>query len=334
MMRRASTLVVVLAALLAGCVAGPAVSSAPSTITAAPTTAVTTRTTTVPPARRDITAALTPVRQFVTGAALNDGKVPKPTDLVDVTTDGDVTGRLTITQAAGRAKLSTSTTVSSRNAGYPSVVGVTVRSTSTDPASTIDVLHRSGNAKVDYLLTGDRFRSVAPTPWVTVPQQYGNAIGCVLPGRQTVCEVTADLLKNQKLDPQLPSNSATKGSGVTTIRSAITVRQVLALGAWRMTKSLTPGAVAKAPAADLDLTLVPVVLQYNSAAGPLSGRPKTMTVLGAFTVGGVSASIDLTWSESVGAQADEVDLPVPTKALYTTLNAKQAKSLFALDGGH
>ncbi|SDO54948.1 hypothetical protein SAMN04515671_1295 [Nakamurella panacisegetis] len=329
MTRRTLLVAGMLAVLLAGCGGGPSASTRPTT-TAGRTTTMVTLTTTESPARKDITAPINAVREFVTGAAQNDGRIPRSSDLVDVTTDGDVSGRLTVTQMAGKSTISTSQMVTSRNAGYPSVVGVTIRSTSSDPASTIDILHRSSNAGVDYLLTGNDFRSVARTPWVTVPARYGNGLGCVLPGRQTVCEVTADLLKNQKLDPQLPSNSAVTGAADTTIRSAITVRQVLALGVWRMQKTISPAVLAKAGANELDRTLVPVVLQYNNSAGPLLGRPKTMTVRGRFTVAGVSASIDLTWSESVGGQTDEVDLPAPTKALYTVLNAKQARALFAL----
>ena len=321
---------VMMAGWVAGCVAPQGDTAVSATVTA-PTTTTVTRTSTTPPIRRDITASITPVRLFVTGASLNGGKVPKATDVLDVTTDGDVTGRLAVAQTAGKSSLSTTATVSTRNAGDRSELALTIRTTSSDPNSTVDILHRPGNSSIDYLLTGNNFRSVAPTPWVTVPQQFGNGIGCVMPGRQTVCEVTADLLANQKLDPQLPSNSATTSSGVTTIHSAITVRQVLALDVWRMQSASAPAVLKRAAKADLDLTLVPVVLQYNNNAGPLLGRPKLMTLSGTFTVAGVEASIDLNWSESVGGQADQVDLPVPTRALYTPLTSKQAKALLAVE---
>ena len=313
------------ATVLAGC-ATPRGTNASPTPTA-PTTTTVTRTTTTPPPRTDISAAVTVVKNFVTGARLNNGQVPSPTDVLDATTDGDVTGRMTITQTAGKTSSSSTETVSTRNAGVSSLFELTIRTTSNHPDSTIDILHRPGHFLVDYLLTGSSYRNLAPTPWVTVPEQFGNGIGCVVPGRKTVCQVVDDLLRNQRLDPSMPTNRTATAGGVTTIQSAVTVRQLLALDAWQMRSTLSAAAVQRGSVADLDRTLIPVTLSYIDDASAPAGRPRSLTMSGRFTVAGVAASIDLSWSESVGARVGELELPVPTRALYTPLNSAQANAL-------
>ncbi|PFG34969.1 hypothetical protein [Sanguibacter antarcticus] len=75
---------------------------------------------------------------------------------------------------------------------------VFIQQTDADDGYTVDTLHIGGEA-VDYLLLGDGYAGLAPTPWVEVPTVYGDPgegdltaglrTMCFVDGFQTVCEV-------------------------------------------------------------------------------------------------------------------------------------------------
>ncbi|QNK81802.1 hypothetical protein [Nakamurella sp. PAMC28650] len=321
--------------LVSGCVAPQPVSSgvAPSSASASATVTVTvTRTSVVPAKRTDITAAIAQVRDYVTGAVWNHGQVPGATAALAVDSEaGNLTGRLAYSESVDGASYSRTQSVVATGIGDPATFEMTTRSGSTDPGTLVDVLHRSGNPRHDYLLTGGALRSVAPTAWVTVPARFGNGLGCVVPGRQVLCQVTADLLANQALDPSLPTNTSTTSAGTDAISSAITLRQLLALDVWRL-RTAGASLAGRIPAADLDRTLMPVTLSYDALPGSTQGRPGMLTVSGAVVVGGVRISVDLRWDETATIGGEEIHLPVPTKAVYTVLDAVQARRLAALAG--
>lgn len=280
--------------------------------------------------RTDITSSIGPVRNYVTGALWNHGRVPTATAVLPVPYEASgVTGRLTYSESAGRPAYSRAQTVQASGLGNAATFAMTTRSTSTDPRTVLDVLHRSGNPRHDYLLTGEAYRSVAPTAWVTVPAGFGNGLGCALPGRQVVCQVSADLLANQALDPSMPTNTSTTTTGTTSISSAITLEQMLALDVWRL-RAVVAALPARVTAAELDRTLIPVTLSYDARPGPARGRPHKLTIDGAVTVGGIKVVIDLVWDETGSSATKDLDLPVPTKALYTILNAAAARQLWAI----
>lgn len=318
--------------LTGGCVAPQGIGSHSSAgLTTGPNATVTVTSTTVVAAERtDISKSVGQTRDYVTGALWNGGRVPGATSVVAVD-DGASTiiGRLSYAETAGRASYRTVQTVQASGVGNPALFEMTTRSSSSDPATVVDVLHRSGNPKHDYLLTGEAFRAVAPTPWVSVPAGFGNGLGCALPGRKVVCEVTADLLANQRLDPSMPTNRVVVANGVGTLSSAITLRQLLASSIWRLRTAVAP-AVARASVAELDRTLIPVTLSYDARPGPATGRPAKLTLNGTVTVGGVVLTIDLTWDETSSGSLKELGLPVPTKAIYTVLNSAQTARLAAL----
>ncbi|MBI9115704.1 hypothetical protein [Sanguibacter suaedae] len=96
-------------------------------------------------------------------------------------------------------------TYGDRDSGQQSVVSlhgnpasVLIQQTDADPGFTVDTLHVSGE-DVDYLLLGDGYSSLAPTPWVEVPTVYGHpgedplVAGlrsmCFVDGFQTMCEI-------------------------------------------------------------------------------------------------------------------------------------------------
>lgn len=319
-------MVLVGALLTSGC-ADPRVGpNAPSRATASVTVTVTS-TTIVAAKQTDISSWIQQVRDYVSGALWNNGRVPGATSTVHLDADAvEVTGRLTYSQSVGRSSYRRVQTLQAQGIGDPSIFEMTTRSGSTDPDTVVDVLHRSGNPGHDYLLTGAAYRVVAPTAWLTVPAQFGNGLGCTMPGRQVVCEVTADLLANQKLDPSMPTNSAATSAGAGSISSAITVRQLLALDVWQLRTEVAP-AVVKATAAELDRTLIPVTLSYDVPTGSAQGRPTRLRINAAVTVGGIAITIDLGWDETASGSVKEIALPVPTKALYTVLTADQRKQL-------
>jgi hypothetical protein len=302
----------------------PAANTAPVTVTV-------TSTSTVPAKRTDISSSIELVQGYVTGAVWNHGRVPAATAVVPLDpAAATVTGRLAYSESAGRSAYSRTQTVETTGAGNAATFEMTTRSSSTDPRTVLDVLHRSGNPRHDYLLTGDAYRAVAPTAWVTVPAGFGNGLGCAVPGRQVLCQVSADLILNQALDPSMPTNTATSSAGTGSISSAITLRQLLALDIWRLRTAVAP-LTAKATAAELDRTLIPVMLSYDARSGSTQGRPHRLTVNGAVAVGGGKITVDLVWDETgTGAAAKEIDLPVPTKALYTVLGAAAAQQLSAI----
>ncbi len=319
--------------LVSGCDGPRAVGSGTSSVSAGstgPSTVTVTRTTAVPVTRTDISSAVELVRNYVTGAVWNRGRVPTSTAVVPVDDEAaGVTGRLTYSESAGRSSYSRSQTVEARGIGNATTFELTTRSTSTDARTVVDVLHRSGNPRHDYLLTGDAYRSVAPTPWVTVPAGFGNGLGCAVPGRQVVCQVTADVLANQALDPSMPTNTATGSTGTGKISSAITLRQLLALDVWRLRTAAAPLATGGTPS-HLDRTLIPVVLSYDATPGSTRGKPDRLTVDGSVTIGGIEVVIDLVWDETGVVNTKDIHLPVPTKAIYTVLDATAAQRLSAI----
>lgn len=343
-MRRAAIAALVsAAALTAGCTVAvvgspvPVAGRSAGASTPAPvkplmrSTVTVTRRTAAPVVRSNITAALVDVQRFVTGSVWTAGKSPSPTGFVAVSgDDGQFAGTLAFSESAGASHYSLTQAVSVSGIGSSETLALTVRGSSSNPRTIVDVLHHPTNPTHDYLLTGEAFRAVAPTPWVTVPAEFGNGIDCVLPGRSTVCEVVTDLLANQKLNPQLPTNKATKAPGTTTITSAITVRQLLGLGVWRLRNATGTAVIRRATKAELDLALVPVTIVYRTAAGRPKGKPNSMTIKGQVTVAGSPVSIDLAWAEQPLVRIKDGTLPVPTKALYTVLDAGQAKQLAAL----
>lgn len=281
--------------------------------------------------RTDISSSIGPVRNYVTGAVWNHGRLPTTTAVLPMEYEASgVTGRLTYSESAGRSAYGRTQIVEARGLGNAATFEMTTRSTSTDPRTVLDVLHRSGNPRHDYLLTGEAYRSVAPTAWVTVPAAFGNGLGCAVPGRQVVCQVSADLLANQALDPSMPTNTSTTSTGTTSISSAITLRQLLDLQIWRLRAAVAP-LPARVTAAELDRTLIPVTLSYDARPGPAKGRPHKLTIDGAVTVGGIKIAIDLVWEETGSSPTRDIDLPVPTKALYTILNTAAAQQLSAIN---
>ena len=283
--------------------------------------------------RTDISASLRNVQKFVTGSLWTGDTFPGKGDTIPIPAEeAFVNGRLSFTETVGRTSFSRSTQVTADRMGAPDTIGLTIRSTATDPRTTVDVLHRNGNPGRDYLLTGDGYRAAAPTPWVTIPAQFGNGAACVLPGRATVCQVVADLLANQRLSPSMPANTTADKGGTTTIRSAITVRQLLALDSWRFKKETGLALLAKASRDEADRTLIPVTIGYVRSAAHRTGRPTSMLISGKVSIAGTVLSIDLNWSEKRVTGTTELAYPVPTKALYTLLDAKQAKRLTQLVG--
>lgn len=96
-------------------------------------------------------------------------------------------------------------TYGDKDTGSQSVVAIRgnpasvfIQQTDADTGYTIDTLHVGGEP-VDYLLLGDAYASLAPTPWVQVPTVYGYPgeddlvaglrTMCFVDGFQTVCEV-------------------------------------------------------------------------------------------------------------------------------------------------
>lgn len=331
-------MLILMLSVVAGCTS-PTASLGTRSLSGAAPSVPATSTVTVPrtsiaaPVRTDITASLRNVQKFVTGSLWTGGRVPGKGDIVPIPAEeAFVNGRLSFTETVGRTGFSRSTQVTADRMGAPDTIGLTIRSTSTDPRTTVDVLHRNGNAKRDYLLTGDGYRAAAPTPWVTVPAQFGNGAACVLPGRATVCQVVADLLANQRLSPSMPTNTTADKGGTTTIRSAITVRQLLVLDSWRLKREAGPALLAKASRAEVDQTLIPVTIGYVRSAAHRTGRPISMLISGRVSIAGTALAIDLNWSEKRGTGTTELTYPVPTRALYTPLDAKQAKRLTQLIG--
>jgi len=278
----------------------------------------------------DISRSINAVRGFASGANWFGGVAPGPLDRVEVPpSDGDVEGQLSVTAAAGAAAVSMSQIISVTGVGNPLSMALTIRGSSSDAGTLVDILHRPTNPGVDYLLTGDALRAVAPTPWVTVPAQFGSGTGCIVPGRQVICQVTADLLANQQLVPSMPTNSSIPGPGFTTIHSAITVRQLLSLDAWMLRRTAGDAFVKAASKSDLDLTLVPITLVYENSIDHLFGRPVYLTINAAVTVSGQQLSFNLQWNESIGGQNSEIGLAAPTRSLYTVLDATKAAALHA-----
>jgi hypothetical protein len=96
-------------------------------------------------------------------------------------------------------------TYGDKDTGSQSVVAIRgnpasvfIQQTDADEGYTIDTLHVGGES-VDYLLLGDGYAPLAPTPWVEVPTVYGYPgeddlvsglrTMCFVDGFQTVCEV-------------------------------------------------------------------------------------------------------------------------------------------------
>lgn len=318
--------------MVSGCISPQGVSATAAPGSSGTVTVTLTRTTAVPAQRTNISGAITQVHDYVTGAAWNSGRVPGPSTVVTVDHEAaQMTGRLTYSESAGAASYGRTQTVETRGVGNAATFEMTTRSSSADPGTVLDVLHRSGNARHDYLLTGDAYRAAAPTAWVTVPAQFGNGFGCALPGRQVVCQVTVDLLANQALDPSMPTNTSRTSNRTGWISSAITMRQLLALDIWRL-RTAGAALARKVPASDLDRTLIPVTLSFDALPGSTVGRPEKLTINGTVAVGGVRIAIDLLWDEAGVRSAKEIDLPVPTKAVYTVLNAAQARQLAVMAG--
>ncbi len=244
---------------------------------------------------------------------------------------GDYTGTLTVTASVGRASVSSVSSVAVERAGVKESFWVTIRTASTDPARVVDVLHRSGNPERDYLLTGKAYRSVLPTEWATVPQQFGVGLGCLMPGRSVACSVVDLLEKNQTAEHALPVNSATTSGTVVTLTSGVTVRQLIGLPDWPLPTS-TKALLARATEQELDRTLVGVTLTYSNSVAERKGRLTGFTVSGSFTLDGTAATARLSWTDGnddkVVAASDA--LAVPTRAVYTPLTATQAKALAAI----
>lgn len=101
-------------------------------------------------------------------------------------------------------------TYGDKDTGSQSVVAIRgnpasvfIQQTDADEGYTIDTLHVGGES-VDYLLLGDGYASLAPTPWVEVPTVYGYPgeddlvaglrTMCFVDGFMTVCDVRNAIL--------------------------------------------------------------------------------------------------------------------------------------------
>lgn len=116
---------------------------------------------------------------------------------------------------------------------------VFVRQTDSEPGYTLDTLHMGGDTS-DYLLLGDSYSSLAPTPWVAVPTIYG-APGeddltaglrtmCFITGFQTMCEIRNAIRGTEEsaLGTQMRRSVQTDDEGVVHSETEVTLAAVVA----------------------------------------------------------------------------------------------------------
>jgi hypothetical protein len=106
---------------------------------------------------------------------------------------------------------------------------VFIKSTSSRAGDNLDTYHPAGSP-VDYVLLGDLYKALEPTPWVSLPTAYsGSSLQtCQLPGIQTVCDLE-DTIKYTKDAGGVPIvKQYTKNSdGTVTMLTAVTLASML-----------------------------------------------------------------------------------------------------------
>lgn len=139
-------------------------------------------------------------------------------------------------------------TYGDKDTGSQSVVAIRgnpasvfIQQTDADDGFTIDTLHVGGES-VDYLLLGEGYSSLAPTPWVQVPTVYGHPgeddlvaglrTMCFVDGFQTVCEVRDAILATAASEQGASMRRfvRTEDDGTVLSETEVTLASVLADG--------------------------------------------------------------------------------------------------------
>lgn len=104
------------------------------------------------------------------------------------------------------------------------------RTKSAQPGDNLDTFHPAGSP-VDYALLGDRFKDLAPTPWVAYPSFYEDTDfrpDCALPGQRVACKIQLAVDATVTASPDGVVRRATQDSaGGVELTTAVSLQALL-----------------------------------------------------------------------------------------------------------
>ncbi|TCP53246.1 hypothetical protein EV191_105313 [Tamaricihabitans halophyticus] len=185
----------------------------------------------------------------------------------------------------------------------------------------LDLFHPAGSNR-DYLLLGEHYRKLAPTPWVTLPTSYDGAINdvCLLPGKMGLCKMIDSIsLTAKEGGPNITKMGYRNPDGSVNLLSNVTVENFIdsrvILFPDDIKNQLTPKILESQLSARVDLTK--------------ANRVTFAQINGTITDGDKKFDIDIT--HEVEGNAQPGDFPTTPSGAELTVIKDDEKANALLD---